>query len=352
MTNGKDVFDMFSSGKDRILQTGADKFREQKLAFKKRLDRYKLIFDKTSNRSIDDFFFTLEDLPIFGKEYWFLLFIEPGGRQLMCTFGRGRSDVEIDGVKISPSDNKVALGIWSYEKEIFEFPHQLADIKMSPGKLHCRADGSKIDFCGTYPDYTLSITDLCDIKLSAPKDRLPYEICEFVKGLVAYVNLYFDFEGKLNGKDWKGRCYVQKVLLTSPFSPWRWGMMHFEDGSEFSYFSAMISTLGKSFAYHKSSRFYHAPTNKTYNIGGFELDKIDNHKTRWVFNSSEGAKCFATLLTKGVHRFSMKSLGNFTYLQYPTELTDFFFQSKDFSTDLKSLGRASGITEDAFGLMF
>ncbi len=346
---------MVASGKSHasaVVMGGAGKVRAGAEELTRRLARYKLLFDKGTSRPYDEIFFTAEDLPPLGKEYWFMVFVEPGGRMLTFTFGRASSSVNVEGKTIPPnSRDKVLLGGFCHDGSFSSFPSQIAKFENSQNSLSCRWEGREMSFQGSYPSYSFSISDLCDVELSKPERGVPYETYEFMKGLVATANLYFNFSGSLKSRPWEGKCYIQKVIATSPFAPWRWGLLYFRDGSSLRYFST-LAPLQRRISYKNDGLFYHAPEDRLYRIGGFSLAKVDDHQAMWLFSSNDGeVDCSARLKTRASNRLRMQSMGEFTYLQYPTDVEDFFFQSGDLSLDLSQLGKGSGITEDTFGLM-
>jgi len=319
---------------------------------------------KTAKKEIDPMFFCFEDLPAYGKEYWFMKFVSTENdddRQLLTMFGISTNDLRINSKRVncsSGSEHKNGfMTSWFFDGG----KHMVVD---APGKVSIGdnqidvmgKDKTIVSYAGEYPKYGLSVTKgnrrICDLKLGAPcDDSVPFEFSHFFKGFLGFalINLYFDFEGMLNNKKFKGKCYVQKVIVIGPFVPWYWGRIVFSNGSVLSYYVPYLKlykfdyTLGDS-----SFEFYDNETKNTFKTKDISVEKFGKKFPRWVITNSKRS-LFVSMNTYASHKFVFKRLGFFTYEEYLGRATDIMIEGK--SIDMKKLGSGFGLIEDAKGFV-
>ena len=218
----------------------------------------RLLVKKELKRGIDDLLFSFEDLPLFGKEYWFMKFTTDDGsrRQFFLTFGRSAGDTEVNGryVENSKITNDKTDGYcvsWAYDEIKIKLTDDLGVIEVKDDRVTCSNKDLKADFYGSFPKYTLDISSngkkVCCVDIREPEDNnYNSEVAENFRGLFGYrlASLYFDFEGLLFDKNFSGKCYVQKVIVVGPFIPWKWSRIIFMNGSILTYYIPNIEIGG------------------------------------------------------------------------------------------------------------
>ncbi|MEK6843599.1 MAG: hypothetical protein AABY04_03860 [Candidatus Micrarchaeota archaeon] len=305
----------------------------------------------------DDFLFKYEKLPPFGKEYWFLYFVEPKTKhQLIVTFGRYSSHININKLELTGSSEETNISecaavAWMFDKKrkILLNSKQKVEVvygeKDSKKKIEFEGKGNKFNFSGKYPNYNLSLNTKMGnthLELYRSKKGKPFEIQHLFAGNLGFglVNLYFDFKGTLLGKKIEGKCYVQKVIVTSPFIPWNWGRFYFQDGSIFEFFTPYIPFLPTKVKFASLVHYYDAKKNKTYKLKGLKIEKAAG-LSRWhIFGDDYSlyARPYSEFL------FKFEGLGFFKYYEYFTEAVDFYVMGKQ-------LENGVGIIEDAYGFL-
>jgi len=200
---------------------------------------YKTAIYRASETSpcIDDIFYKCENLLPYGKEYWFAIFTamdkKKNPMQLISSFGRRNSRTSVDNVELSadsPGDGTARTGgfVWCFDgKKKLAVPTVETMTRVNGNSISSAGNGLNIDISGTVPQYRVTVDSeavKCDFLLKKPASGFDMEVLNELKMRLNYqvYNLYYDFEGLLNGREYRGRCYLQKVLLSTPLVPWYW----------------------------------------------------------------------------------------------------------------------------------
>jgi hypothetical protein len=180
------------------------------------------------------------------------------------------------------------------------------------------------------------------LKIFKSKKGRPFEIQNLLAGRMGFglVNIYFDFAGKLLGKPFKGKCYVQKVILTSPFIPWNWGRFYMEDGGILDFFVVYSPFLPTKVKLFTNIHFFDYKTGKTTYFKDVNIEKTTDD-ARWHIYGKDYS-LFAKVYSS--HPFTFRGLGKFTYMEY-------FSEALDLTINGKEHGKGSGIIEDAYGFV-
>ena len=333
----------------------------------KRFKKIKLLFIRKEWTDVDEMFFSFEPLPIRGKEYWFLLFTSPeskNGMQFMVTFGRyNMKKISINGKTISKKqfdDNswRCALSAWYYNGKLNKIPTFASKVKIENNEIH--ATGKKFDFAfsGKYPEYKLNFSEsgkeICNLKFSEAKNDRKYLVSEYFRGGLGFgnINLYLDFEGKLDGSDFKGRCYVQKVVITAPIPnvPWNWGRICFKDGSLFEFLQPYVALTKFKRKFSESARFYDAKTDKVHTFDKVDVLKFGRRKTQFLVHAkSETEEVTMMTRTCGLKKFKIGSIGALAYDEHLVNVSSFSFECMKKHISLDDLGNGVGLLEDGHG---
>lgn len=318
---------------------------------------------KQSHEYIDPMFFSFENLPPFGKEYWFMKFVpeqenESGDekRQLLLMFGRCTEDIEINKkyVKAENISGKRSgfMSSWFFDKEKNLVVDDKCLISFLRGEITAEEKDTVIKFTGKYPHYNLKLLkrnkEICSLEIREPKNsKSPYKFSSFFKFFAGFalINLYFDFSGKLNGKSFNGKCYMQKVILIGPFVPWYWGRIVFANGSVLKYYMPRIEVFGISYKLISDLYFYDSQTQKSYGFEGLKVKKIGTKLPQYIITDNKN-KFYASIETYSSHEFLFKKIGRFKYIEYLGRVRSICIDGCDI-TD--KLGGGIGLIEEAKG---
>ncbi len=309
---------------------------------------------------IDPMFFCFEDLPFFGKEYWFMKFTSTtprDDRQVLAMFGRATEDLEINRKKIFPNmSQKSAAGFmssWYFDQRKKTISDDKCEIKISGTSLESESDGAKIALSGEFPRYKLIIKSkkkiICDLEIKKPaKDEDAYEFESFFKAFAGFalINLNFNFVGKLNGKRFVGKCYIQKVIVVGPLVPWYWGRITFENGSVLKYYLPKIELMGVDYKLISQFVFYDSRTGKKHNFSGLNVKKLDGELPKFVVSDSDG-NISIIIDTYSSHKFVFKKIGTFNYSEFLGKVKYMYVRGKNI--DVSKLGNGIGLVEEASG---
>ena len=306
-------------------------------------------------RAADDFFFKFEKLPSFGKEHWFLYFVDPSSkRQLVATFGRSVEDMDINRVRIKTGtgggiEADCAAVIWYFDgkKKVLLNKKTRTHIGRwgKSNSLNFHSGKNKFDFMGKYPDYSMRYDsggkNMFSLKIMKSSKGRPFEIQNMLAGRMGFglVNIYFDFVGSLMGKKFEGKCYVQKVILTSPFIPWNWGRFYTDCGilDFFTIYSPFLPAKIKLFT---NVHYYDYRAGKMSYFKDLNIEKSPD-STHWHIYGKDYS-LFAKAYSS--HPFTFKGIGKFTYLEY-------FSEALDLTIKGRNCGKGTGIIEDAYGFV-
>lgn len=330
---------------------------------------YKTSIYKATETSpcLDEIFYKHENLIPYGKEYWFAIFTSLDGKnpmQLVSAFGRRNSrksvidDVEVNGLNPVSGSLNTGSFVWCYDgKKKIAVP--TVESKTTPGDRCIVSEGSglKIDISGTVPEYRVKIDSdkiNCDFKLIKPSTGYDEEVLNELKMGLNYqvYNLYYNFEGTLNGKQYAGRCYLQKVILSTPLVPWNWSRLVFKDGSFFVFFKPYIGSKDIHYPFRNKGLFYSAEHDRLFWIYNIDV-KCDSRQTTWKFLSDgEDYSLRISVKAYAYHRFSFKHGGTFNYNEFLVNARKFeFTHGSDVKVSLKKMGPGAGMVEDATGIL-
>ncbi len=303
----------------------------------------------------DQFFFKFDDLPFMGKEYWFLHFTDFNTKkQLVITFGRAASGMDINKLRVRGKKNasglECAAVAWLFDgkrKQVLFNTKEMLSLEKNHNEFSLRFDSTNhyFSFAGKYPSYRLHLEKngaAISLKILRSKKGKPYEILNSFSPTIGIglVNLYFDFKGEMLGEKFEGKCYVQKVILTSPFLPWNWGRLYFENNSIFEFFTIYTPLIPGKFKLFSQAHYFDYERNKTYYFKQANVRKSSKNNY-WQISGKEYSilsKCYSS------HPFSFKGIGEFNYLEY-------FAETANCTINGKPRGKAVGILEDAFGFV-
>ena len=315
---------------------------------------------KNSMHEIDPMFFCFEDLPPTGKEYWFMKFVstEPKDkRQLLVMFGDSSGHIKINKKKIiSKGDERKRNGYmtaWSYDNKKNLILDGESLISIEANNIVASDKQDKINYSGKFPNYSLNLfkedKEIVDFKITKPKNNSnSFEFGSHFKSFAGFalINLYFDFSGKLNGEEFSGKCYVQKVIVIGPFIPWYWGRIVFSNGSILTYFEPRLEISMLNHKISSELKFYDNTKDKTYIFRGLSVSKFGKTDPRWIITANKG-KAFVSLKSYSSHKFTFEKIGKFAYIEYLSEVTDIFIEGCDIDTN--KLHSGFGLVEDAKG---
>ncbi len=316
----------------------------------------------------DHFFFSFDELPAMGKEYWFLMFSSPGQREsVVLTFGRAVSAVQVNATDVSSrgkethSTKECAAVCWLYDgkKKVVLDSHARVSLDRQ-GRLHrlraVGAGGNDVLIEGTYPRYRVNLRKngrtIFTANVLPPRSGLPYEFIRLLSSPLLQgfgadmVNYYFRFSGTLSGRPVSGTAYLQKVLAVLPLAPWNWVRIQFSGGAVLDFFAAK-PVAGQEL--HFACNDYFEWRGKRIKLGGLKLKcwGSGEHR-RWVL---EGPKMFMAMKSYALQPFAMRSATSFSYNEYLVQVTDFWIKADGKFYSLTDTGPGSGIVEDAFGYL-
>ncbi|WP_174590441.1 hypothetical protein [Methanocella conradii] len=332
-------------------------------------ERFKTSIYKASDPSpcLDEIFYKQESLLPYGKEYWFAIFTsldkKKNPMQLISSFGRRNSrksvvdNVEISGRSMADGALRTGAFAWCYDgRRKLAVPTIETMTTFSPRSVRSAGDGLSIEISGTAPAYKVRVESEainCDFDVRKPSRGYDEEILNELKMGLNYqvYNLYYDFDGRLNKKECSGRCYLQKVILSTPLVPWYWSRFVFKDGSSFVFFKPYFGSRELNYALRNKGAFYNASEDKLYWVHDIDV-KHDKKMRNWKF-TSKGADYTLNVAVKAYadHGFSFKYGGAFNYNEHMANVKKFDFVAGGSKVDLKKLGFGAGIVEDATGLL-
>lgn len=326
----------------------------------------RLLLKKGIKRGIDDLLFSFEELPLFGKEYWFMKFTANDGsrRQFFLTFGRSAGDIEVNGKYVENSriiDYKTEgyCVSWAFDNIQRSIANDLGIIEAKNERVTCVSRDTKVEFYGSFPKYMLDASNndekICCLEIKEPVDgNYNSEVSEHFRGLFGYrlANLYFDFEGILFDKGFSGKCYAQKVIVVGPFIPWKWSRIVFRNGSILTYYIPNIEIGGVEYNIYNSLDFYDAETRRMYRFKKAKVNEYPSEKgdKRWIITAEDG-KVFMVTKSYCKETFSFTNNFNFRYIENLVDVVDFQVETEDRVITLQETGSGLGMVEDTSGFV-
>ncbi len=316
---------------------------------------------KKSAQEIDRMFFCFENLPPTGKEYWFMTYgaTKPEDkRQLLIMFGHTSESIKINHKEIINRKCEGRNGyitVWGYTDRKNLILEDECSISINSDGLMVSARQNKVNvrYNGKFPDYSFILSkrnkEIANFKITRAEDNSKsFEFNNYFKLFAGFalINLYFDFTGTLNGENFTGKCYVQKVVVIGPFVPWYWGRIVFSNGSVLTYFEPRIEILIFEHKIRSILEFYDKTKDKKYIFKNLNIKKSGKKNREWLITANEG-KVFISLKAYASHKFIFEKIGMFTYIEYLCEVTDISMEGLDIDTN--NLGSGFGLIEDATG---
>lgn len=344
-------------------------WKQRTKSLQKKLAGVSSLFKSKSHSSPDELFFSVEDLPYLGKEYWFLYFSDPASDlQAILTLGRSAEPVKVNRSSVLGCKSKgkrhidCAAVCWLYSGKKRVLFDSVASVRIHRGKIEnsliASSEGNEASIRGDYPDFDIRLSKKGKVVFFAracfPKEGIPYEMINLLKNPLvsklssAMINYYFDFNGKMSGKNVSGKAYLQKVVAVMPLAPWNWVRINFSRGACLDFFSG--KPLGSVPAIHFADNAYFEEDGVRTKISGdIKLTSFMDGESRiWLLS---GNGFFLSMRTYALQPFVMKQRTTFRYNEYLVRVTDFAFKTKDKEHSLLSLGEGRGIVEEASGYL-
>ncbi len=343
-------------------------WEEKAKQLSRRLSQFSRLFKSREYQTQDGLFFSVEDLPSMGKEYWFLYFCTPSGdEQVILTLGRSADAVKVNGTSVNSSEAKGAVPCaavcWYHskgKKKVVFDSHADVSFGCIKGALHSmRAQSPKgrISMAGKYPAYEVRLDvggrGIFSAKAAPTHSGKPYEMVHMLNTPLAprlgawMINYYFDFEGVLEGKRLSGKAYLQKVVAAIPLTPWNWVRLEFASGAALDFFAAKPfgDTGGMKFA----ANAYFESDGKRYPLKNLSLQSwLSGDKRIWVLS---GKNILAVMESYALQPFLMKQKTVFRYDEYMVRVKSFAVTCAGREHSISDLGDGRGIVEEASGYL-
>ncbi|WP_094227745.1 hypothetical protein [Methanolobus psychrotolerans] len=326
----------------------------------------RLLLKKELNKGIHELLFSFEELPLFGKEYWFMKFTANDGSrcQFFLMFGRSAGDIEVNGryVENSRIINDRTDGYcvcWAYDEVQRKITDHLGVIEVKEDEVTCSTQDIQANFHGSFPEYTLDISsggkNICRLDIKEPADGIyNSELSENFKSLFGYrvANLYFDFKGVLFEKNFSGKCYVQKVIVIGPLVPWKWSRIVFRNGSILTYYIPNIEFVGLEYNIRNFMEFYDGDTKSIQRFKKAKVHEYPSEKgdKRWVI-TAEDDRVFVVMRSYCKEHFNFTKNFNFSYVENLVDVLDLKIETDDKVITLEETGSGLGMVEDTSGFV-
>jgi hypothetical protein len=352
-----------------LIDTGNASWKRSAAPLIERMRSVQKLLKRTDYPRPDDFFFSIEDLPYMGKEYWFLYFVSPGDdRQVVITTGRSQGPVQVNRSKVKKDadwgkgknvDCAAVCWMYSGQKEVLIDSAAVLSMRDESGKhfMSFKEGESEVLMEGAYPRFDICLKkkgqEVFSVTATAQKTGTPWEMPPrllsnpVIKGFGAVlVNYYFDYEGTMHDSPVKGKAYLQKVVATVPFTPWNWVRLQFKKGCVFDYFT--VSPLGEFSKNKVIPDYAHFEIEgRRYDLKGLKLTSfLDGEERRWILS---GKDLFLSMESYSLMPFKMKHRTEFQYDEYLVRVKDFALRIGNKTCTLSETGAGSGIVEDAQG---
>jgi hypothetical protein len=317
-------------------------------------------------KGLDELLFSFEDLPLFGKEYWFMKFTSNDGSrsQLFLMFGRSAGDIAVNGRYV---ENSRLIGdrtegycvCWAYDNSQRQITNNLCTIEVKDGTVACSNKDFQAVFRGSFPEYSLSLSkdgkNICSLDIEEPEGgKYNTELAKNFKGLFGYrvANLYFDFKGMMFDRDFSGKCYIQKVIVVGPLLPWKWSRIVFMNGSILSYYIPNIEIVGLEYEIRNIMSFYDPVTKEMHYFKKAKVHEYPSEKgdKRWVI-STEDNRVFVVMKSYCKESFSFTNNFNFNYIENLVDVVDLKIETDSRTITLEDTGSGLGMVEDTSGFV-
>ena len=301
-----------------------------------------------SKENIDDMFYSFEELPPFGKEYWFFNFTsteEKDNRQLLSMFGKPKNRLKVNGTSVEGENSYLMSWFYDGSKESFEGS---CSIKTNEKDLLAKKEDSSALFSGSLGSHEFKLKvngkNVAELNL-APDVNMqnPYSFGSYFKAFAGFslINLYLDAKGELNGRSFEGKTYAQKVIVIGPLVPWYWGRIVFGNGSVLTYYLPKVDLRYFNFPLLKKLKVFNAVTGKEHTFDGLEVEKTRNgYKV-----SNRDDEIEAEIETYSSQDFSFENIGSFDYTEYLGKIKNIDIEG----VDEEKLGDGVGTVEEANG---
>lgn len=319
----------------------------------------------------DSFFFSMENLPYFGKEYWFLHFVVPGSdEQVVITAGRSQGQVSVNSKKVAGNKQAAkhnfpiascAAVCWLYSTHKEVLIDSIGEVGMentrAGSRIFFRKGKNELSIEGAYPSFSVLLKkgkyEIFSAHATARKKGIKWEMPRILENPITkesgalMVNYFFDFKGRMHKKKIKGKAYLQKVVATIPLAPWNWVRIQFEKNAALDFFT--VKPFGDIRpTLHLWSNAFIELKGKRIKLHNLKLSSPASGKNLWVLKNRH---MHLSMQPYSLQRFSMRQNTQFHYNEYLVRVKDFSLQLGGRKYTLKELGQASGIVEDAYGYL-
>ncbi len=329
----------------------------------KRFRKLEKMVSRKKINDVDRFFFSFEQLPPRGKEYWFFILTSnrpEKGMQFMATFGNQNvKSYSVDNCRIlNGVERDIRIGpfsYWYYDRGIRRSKTMKSLIGIENEKVGVSTVRNEFSFEGKYPHYRLRLTkggkEICNLKTVRGSDFKGFEVNEFFRGGigVGYENILVDFSGRINKSNFQGQGYVQKVVITAPLPsvPWYWGRICFSNKSVLNFLQPHISLSKISGRFATSGYFHDGISGRTHFFKKIKVSKYGSKNRQFLVHGASKDSEF-TLLAESYAQKTF-SLGKLKYEQNLVRTRSFSMEKGGKLVTEKDTGKGIGILEDAYG---
>jgi hypothetical protein len=313
---------------------------------------------------LDRVMYGAEALPPLGKEYWWLLFFGRDGEkpmQLMLTIFRkhGRkmlfNDKEMMLGEVKENMFQAVTAGWIYDGETL---HDLGDtnatteVRSEEKTVFSDISGRKMILGGTFPNYRLQVHGAIDLHIGdmngiADKTAQGVFIPPFGVG---WVDIFLDARGTVLEKTFRGTAHLQKVIGITPFGPFHWGRIVFENGFSTEFFG--IKTGKESRRHFRTSLTFRDFRNDkvvTFDNPIMQIQKKEEGG-RWIVQARDNDKeARIVLVSYSEKRYAIKGGGSQIYIEYAVIPEEFHLKVDGRVIDMNDVGKGVGTFEDAYG---
>ena len=333
----------------------------------RKLSEFYRLFKSKKYPTPDELFFEIEDLPSFGKEYWFLHFCAPPNEeQVILTVGRSVDPVRVNDKDVPEGNARdgvmCAAVCWLYsQKQKQVLFDSTARMRLEKGQssnlLEAKDQESKMTIKGKYPSFSVELARgkkrIFSARAVPPKEGLPYELVHLMKTPLAprfgaaMINYYFDFTGTLHGKKMSGKAYLQKVVAVLPLAPWNWVRLHFSKGATIDFFAG--KPLGQKSQMHFACNDYVELDGRRFKLSDLKLKSyLEGEKKIWVLS---GKNLFVVMESYALQPFVMRQKTTFCYDEYIVKVRALAIREVGKEYSLADFGEGVGLVEDAYGYL-